>query len=198
MYIQQYTKTIAEPFARAAVLTADAITYGIETAVVDAVRLYRALTSERAIAVYETLWLLCQLAFWLTVLAAEYTVKAGRAFRRYYQAEWATDVAWLIHQVWPQDSAADEPVETAVKLIQEAQAMIATPVKVEAKVMPIPEPGAEATDATPAPAIPDYQTMTSPALRRVCSDKDIRWRNAHGKGKHLKKAEMLEALTSRD
>lgn len=149
MYIQQYTKTIAEPFARAAVLTADAITYGVEAAVVDSVRLYSALTSERAIAIYETIWLLCQLAFWLTVLAAEYAVKAGRAFRRYCQAEWATDVAWLVQQIWSQEITAAEPVEIAAKPIEEAQPVTAATETAEAaKVMAAPEPVAQVSDAT--------------------------------------------------
>lgn len=195
MYVSQYTKTIAEPFARAAVVTADAITYGVETAVVDSVRLYRALTSEQAIAVYQTAWLLCQLAFWLTVLAGEYAVKAVRAFRRYYQAEWSADVACLIHQIWPQDIAAAEPPETA-EPIEEAQVETVATETVGAKVMPAPETEAQVTDETRVSAIPDYRSLTTPALRKACTPKGIRWRDAHGKGRHLKKAEMLEALTS--
>ncbi|MDX2212309.1 MAG: hypothetical protein SFY66_03375 [Oculatellaceae cyanobacterium bins.114] len=31
-------------------------------------------------------------------------------------------------------------------------------------------------------------------LRKQCQQAGIKWRNAHGKNKHLKKAEMIEAL----
>jgi hypothetical protein len=31
-------------------------------------------------------------------------------------------------------------------------------------------------------------------LRQQCQEAGIKWRNAHGKNKHLKKAEMIEAL----
>ncbi|MBD1871876.1 hypothetical protein H6F75_00125 [Nodosilinea sp. FACHB-131] len=36
--------------------------------------------------------------------------------------------------------------------------------------------------------------MTSAQLRKECSRRAIAWRNAHGKGKHLLKGEMLKAL----
>lgn len=42
--------------------------------------------------------------------------------------------------------------------------------------------------------IRNYQAMTAPELRKECSAQGIKWRNAHGKSKHLSKAEMLEAL----
>lgn len=54
-------------------------------------------------------------------------------------------------------------------------ATMATPVAV--RVIPI------------APATP-----TSAELRRQCQAAGIRWRNAHGKGRHLTKTEMLTAL----
>jgi hypothetical protein len=42
----------------------------------------------------------------------------------------------------------------------------------------------------------DYSTLTVAELRKLCSDRGITWRNAHSKGKHLKKAEMVELLSS--
>jgi hypothetical protein len=36
--------------------------------------------------------------------------------------------------------------------------------------------------------------MSNAELRRECSIRGIAWRNAHGKGKHLLKEEMLKAL----
>ncbi len=41
-----------------------------------------------------------------------------------------------------------------------------------------------------------YQSMTSPQLRQECGKVGIQWRNAHGRSKHLSKAEMLAALAA--
>lgn len=38
-------------------------------------------------------------------------------------------------------------------------------------------------------------TVTSAELRRQCQAAGIRWRNAHGKGRHLSKPEMISALS---
>jgi hypothetical protein len=38
--------------------------------------------------------------------------------------------------------------------------------------------------------------VTSAELRRQCQAAGIRWRNAHGQGRHLSKAEMLQALAA--
>ncbi len=40
------------------------------------------------------------------------------------------------------------------------------------------------------------ELMNSQELRKLCSDRGIRWRNAHGKGKHLSKGQMIRALSS--
>lgn len=41
---------------------------------------------------------------------------------------------------------------------------------------------------------PDYEEMKVFDLRRHCSESGIPWRNAHGKNRHLKRAEMVTAL----
>lgn len=38
--------------------------------------------------------------------------------------------------------------------------------------------------------------MKALELRKLCTQKNIQWRNVHGKGKHLAKIEMLEKLTA--
>lgn len=54
--------------------------------------------------------------------------------------------------------------------------------------------------AQPQVTVPDPGSSTkrklSPVeqLRQQCQEAGIKWRNAHGKNKHLKKAEMLAAL----
>jgi len=39
-----------------------------------------------------------------------------------------------------------------------------------------------------------YESMTCEQLRSVCTERSIVWRNAHGKNKHLLKAEMVALL----
>ena len=41
----------------------------------------------------------------------------------------------------------------------------------------------------------DYRGMSAVALRQLCSDRGVVWRNAHGRNKHLSKPEMISALS---
>jgi hypothetical protein len=41
----------------------------------------------------------------------------------------------------------------------------------------------------------DYNLMNCDQLRSLCTERGIKWRNVHGKNKHLKKAEMVSALS---
>jgi hypothetical protein len=45
------------------------------------------------------------------------------------------------------------------------------------------------------PTAKTYQAMTTTELRKACQEAGIKWRNAHAKGKHLSKAEMVAALS---
>jgi hypothetical protein len=40
----------------------------------------------------------------------------------------------------------------------------------------------------------DYSLMTCEQLRSLCTERGIKWRNAHGRNKHLRKAEMVKLL----
>ena len=63
-----------------------------------------------------------------------------------------------------------------------------------------PVPAAAAEMAAPVAIVrvevptPDWAKMSNAELRRECARKGIAWRNAHGKGKHLLKGEMIKAL----
>jgi hypothetical protein len=41
----------------------------------------------------------------------------------------------------------------------------------------------------------DWSILSPYDLRKACQTRGIRWRNAHGKNKHLSKAEMIAALS---
>jgi hypothetical protein len=43
---------------------------------------------------------------------------------------------------------------------------------------------------------PEWAALTAQELRKVCRDRSIKWRDVHGKGKHLRKGEMLMALAA--
>lgn len=43
---------------------------------------------------------------------------------------------------------------------------------------------------------PDLTKVTAEQLRKLCSAKGISWRNARGSGRHLRKQEMITALTA--
>lgn len=51
-----------------------------------------------------------------------------------------------------------------------------------------------AAPKTEVKAEPDYKGMSAVALRQLCSDRAIAWRNAHGRNKHLSKQEMISLL----
>ncbi len=93
-----------------------------------------------------------------------------------------------------------EPVEPdpwALKLVMPATLLVYT---LEAPVQLLLPPALEVVPAQIADrtsAIPtDYSKLTSAELRKVCSDRQIKWRNTRGSGKHMTKAEMVAALNT--
>jgi hypothetical protein len=92
---------------------------------------------------------------------------------------------------WEHRHAPTGPVDDLPQpeLLEEAAVPVETH-EAPAMAAPMAAPVAIAV----VPAEPDYAAMNSTQLRKECSLKGIRWRNAHGKGKHLKKGEMLKAL----
>ncbi|MEM9220729.1 MAG: hypothetical protein AAGD25_41230 [Cyanobacteria bacterium P01_F01_bin.150] len=50
----------------------------------------------------------------------------------------------------------------------------------------------------PKQTIEDYSTWSVAELRLLLNRRGISWRNVHGKGKHMRKAEMLNVLAELD
>jgi hypothetical protein len=48
--------------------------------------------------------------------------------------------------------------------------------------------------APSAPVVDMSAKLCTDELRRLCQKRGFKWRNAHGKGKHLSKSEMIELL----
>lgn len=96
-------------------------------------------------------------------------------------------MTWLekepVEDAWEEPIAPVAPVAAMAKTIARSEAVL---------VVDIPE--AEMEAITIACDIRNYQAMSAIELRKECGAVGIKWRNAHGKSKHLSKAEMLEAL----
>jgi hypothetical protein len=88
----------------------------------------------------------------------------------------------------PADIDVDLP--TLSELLTEAAEMTAKPAPTVAAAITAPAAVAVVKVAT----APDYSTLKTPQLRKLCSQRGITWRNALGQNKHLPKAAMVEAL----
>ena len=82
-----------------------------------------------------------------------------------------------------------DDLPTLPKLLAPAEVLTARPVPAAAAEMAAPVAIARVEVPTP-----DWAKMSNAELRRECAKRNIAWRNAHGKGKHLLKGEMIKAL----
>jgi hypothetical protein len=89
----------------------------------------------------------------------------------------------------PIAAAPVQPVDDLPTLPAPAEVLTARPVPAAAAEMAAPVAIVRVEVPTP-----DWAKMTNAELRRECARKNIAWRNAHGKGKHLLKGEMIKAL----
>lgn len=111
-------------------------------------------------------------------------------------------VALCLFTAEPAPQVAIAPVEDDLpsleELMAEAEALAARPLPpltaaLVAQAAAVAAPVAVAVVKVEAHAKPIAE-MNSEELRKECSRRAIAWRNAHGKGKHLRKEEMLKAL----
>lgn len=61
---------------------------------------------------------------------------------------------------------------------------------------PVPKEQRVISKAPAPPAKPARKLSPTEELRQQCQQAGIKWRHAHGKNKHLKKAEMIAALAA--
>jgi len=146
-----------------------------------AIATYETLTSEKAQRIYKDAWTITRVVVQVTALALYaaglYTIIAGRKFRAYYEIEWAADVERFLS--YPDRCLADaesasEPVAATTADTDEAQPTIPAAVQ----------------------TILNSNVKTTKKLRAIATHFDIRWRNAHGEGQHLRNAEIKSALSS--
>lgn len=126
-------------------------------------------TSPDAIRFYDrTAYKICVGALWIGAIAYVLGRRAfdyGRAFR-----------------VWC-DTLVEESLQP-VEVVEESQSATTDE--------SIPDGVEECLETA---SVSFYESLSSFQLRGECSLRGIVWRNAHGKGRHLSKREMIEALS---
>ena len=154
---------------------------------------WQALRCDRALDFYRTLSILLQIAGWLAFLACLYTLQAGKAARRFYEAEWATEAYAMAlridrsllpldggaalpqaderHQDSHTNPAPDRIVDHAVAL--DAAATI-HPNQVQA-------------------VINGSGTLTN-KLRALATLANLQWRHTRGHKKHMRNGDIRAAL----
>ncbi len=158
---------------------------------------WQVLRSDRALDIYRTLSILLQIAGWLAFLACLYTLQAGKAARRFYEAEWATEANALALRIdralapadggaalpqadeRHQDSLTNPAPDRVVAFSNHAVALDAAATIHPDQVQAI---------------IGDSGTLTN-KLRALASLANIQWRHSRGKGKHMRNSDIRSALT---
>ncbi len=160
---------------------------------------WQALRSDRAINVYRTLSILLQIAGWLAFLACLYTLQAGKAARRFYEAEWATEANALALRI----DRSLLPLYSGTALPQ------ANERHQDSHTNPAPDRVVAFADHALAKPLhgriaihPDQvQTVLNSTgtatnkLRTLANLVNLQWRHSRGKGKHMRNSDIRSALT---
>jgi hypothetical protein len=104
--------TISRPYAIAGQTIAETATSTYATLSSFAISTYKTLTSEKAQCIYKDAYVITSVVIQVTALALYaaglYTIIAGRKFRAYYEAEWATAESASAAVTEPTIADADE------------------------------------------------------------------------------------------
>lgn len=95
----------------------------------------------------------------------------------------------------PQPAPQPDPISETVTDTKRKAIADRFPLKTAAAAIERPE-AVLTIEVETAPATPNYTAMTVPQLRKECTTRSIRWRNARADGQHLRKREMLLALNT--
>ncbi|MGF1522664.1 MAG: hypothetical protein ACFBSF_10150 [Leptolyngbyaceae cyanobacterium] len=148
---------------------------------------YDALTSDTAKDLYKIIWILIQVIFWLSVLAAIYTLK------------WASDVNRLIHWVitYPDRClASEEPSDNLASSLEPLEPSTADEISVTLENTQTSTNHTDTTLPKRVQTILNCEWTTTQKLRNIATFYGIRWRNARGEGKHLTNANIRAALAA--
>jgi hypothetical protein len=162
----------------------------------DCYRIHSLLTHPRTVQA-------AKIAVWCLYLGAVVAYALGQSARILVDAgakaiqQWAeSEVQSCIATEAPQPQTITEPDH-----FRDVTKMI--PVPAPAMAQAITAPVATLTIRTEAPSTEApaelasiLASMTSTELRKECQSAGVKWRNAHGKGRHLTKAAMVEAMVA--
>lgn len=138
---------------------------------------YNTLTSDEAIALYQYIWAWCQVAYLVVVALATMAQEQVDIFVEGCQS--VEEVAAYVEPLTGQSCPIEIPdVSVELPEVVEVAAMITIDGNCDNLVEPI------------------YSNMSAVELRKECQSYGIKWRNAHGKGKHLLKEEMVALLSA--
>ena len=158
---------------------------------------YLALKSNRALDVYRTIAILLQVAGWLAFLACLYTLHAGRAARRVYTAEWATEANALAHRIdralAPLDRGATLPL--ADERHQDSLSNPAPDRVVAFSNHAVALDAAATIHPDQVQAVINGSGTLTNKLHALASLTNIQWRHSRGKGKHMRNSDIRSALT---
>jgi hypothetical protein len=167
---------------------------------------YLALKSDRALDLYRTIAILLQVAGWLAFLACLYTLQAGKAARRFYEAEWAAEANALALRI---DNALAKPLHWRIAPLDGGAALPQADERhQDSHTNPAPDRVVAFSDHavaldTAATIHPDQVqaviggsgTLTN-KLRALAALANIQWRHSRGKGKHMSNSDIRSALAS--
>lgn len=109
-------------------------------------------------------------------------------------AFWSAVWAWAKVQRWAEAEVASCLPTEADHIVDATEMVEADPFAPDENPAYATVPAAMAPVATLVVPVAKAQPVTSAELRRQCQNAGIKWRNAHGKGRHLSKGEMITAL----
>lgn len=179
---QALVTPLLAPYATAATILATAIR-----------NTWQVLRSDRALDLYRTLSILLQIVGWLAYIACLLTLLSGKAARRYYEAEWATEVGALALRI----DRALAPLDGGATLPQADELPQVSP------CTPAPDrivDHAVALDAAATIHPDQVQTILNSTgtstnkLRALANLANIPWRHFRGKGKHMLNSDIRSAL----
>jgi hypothetical protein len=167
---------------------------------------WQALRCDRALDCYRTISILLQVAGWLAFLACLYTLQAGKAARRFYEAEWAAEANALAQHIdralaplnggatlpqadaLPQDSPSNPAPDRAVAFLDSA---LAKPLHWR-----IALDSADAIHPDQVQAVLNSTGTLTNKLRALASLANLQWRHTRGHKKHMRNSDIRAALAT--
>ena len=146
----------------------------------DCYRIHALLTHPRTVEA-------AKIAVWCLYLGAVVAYALGQSARILVDTGAKAIQQWAESEV--QSCIAIEAPTAAIEAMPEPQPIAATAIAESVVTLTIP------TEA-PADLASILASMTSTELRKECQSAGVKWRNAHGKGRHLTKAAMVEAMVA--